>query len=154
MTKWIRRIRAAIGMGLIWGAAWGFAGFLLARISSLNSDVPFALLFAPLGFLSGVLFSGIIVVIEGRRQFERMSLPRFAGWGALTGLLLTGIFVSGAAFRAESLGVGVVALAIVPTLAGAICAVGSLALARQSDRRQFRSAHHDENEADVERREI
>ena len=34
MTKWGRRIRGAIGMGLTWAAAGFGAGVLLARVSS------------------------------------------------------------------------------------------------------------------------
>ena len=99
MKKWGRRIRAAIGMGLTWAAAWFGAGILLARVPGFYSDLPFALVFAPLGFLTGIIFSGILVGIEGRRGFDRTSLSRFAGWGAASGLLLSGIFVVGAALR-------------------------------------------------------
>src|SRR5919202_673201 len=83
-----RRIRGVIGMGLAWGAAWFGAGILVARVPGFYSDLPFALLFAPFGFVTGIIFSGILVVIEGRRRFDRMSLSRFAGWGAVSGLLL------------------------------------------------------------------
>ena len=103
MTKWGRRIRAAIGMGLTWGAAWFGASIMLARVPGFNSDVPFALLFAPLGFATGVIFSGILVAIERRRNFDRVSLSRFAAWGAVSGLLLSGIFVVAAALRGGSL---------------------------------------------------
>ena len=103
MKKWGRRIRAAIGMGLTWGAAWFGAGILLARVPGFYSDLPFALLFAPLGFVTGIIFSGILVGIEGRRGFDRTSLARFAGWGAASGLLLSGIFVVGAALRGGGL---------------------------------------------------
>src|SRR5436853_234966 len=99
MKKWGRRIRGAIGMGLAWAAAGVGAGTLLARVPGFSSDLPFALLFAPLGFFVGIIFSAILVVIEGRRGFDRMSLSRFAAWGAASGLLLTGIFVAGAALR-------------------------------------------------------
>lgn len=61
-------------MGLTWGAAWFGAGILLARVPSFYSDLPFALLFAPLGVVSGIIFSGILVVIEGSGRFDRMSL--------------------------------------------------------------------------------
>ena len=97
MENWGRRILAAIGMGLIWGAAWSGAGALLARVPGFYSDLPFPLLFAPLGFVTGIIFSGILVGIERRRRFDRVSLSRFAGWGAVSGLLLSGIFVVSAA---------------------------------------------------------
>ena len=48
MTNSGQRIRGAIGMGFTWGAAWFGAGILLARVPGFDSDVPFAILFAPL----------------------------------------------------------------------------------------------------------
>lgn len=73
-------------MGLRWGAAWFGAGLVLARVPGFFSDVPFAILFPPLGFVTGVVFSGILVGIEGGRGSDRASLPRFAGWGMASAL--------------------------------------------------------------------
>ena len=126
MKKWGRRIRGAIGMGLAWGAAGFGAGILLARVSSFDVDLPFALLFAPLGFFAGIIFSGILVVIEGGRGFDRMSILRFAGWGAVSGLLLSGIFVVGAALRGEALWGEFLVFGPVLATASAVCAAGSL----------------------------
>jgi hypothetical protein len=137
MKKWGRRIRAAIGMGLTWGAAWFGAGILLARVPGFYSDLPFALLFAPLGFVTGIIFSGILVVIEGRRRFDRMSLSRFAGWGAVSGLLLSGIFVVGAALRGGALWGEFLVFGPPLAMASAVCAAGSLAVARRADRREL-----------------
>lgn len=137
MERWARRIRAAIGMGLTWGAAWFGAGILLARVPGFHSDVPFALLFAPLGFVTGIIFSGILVAFEGRRGFDRISLPRFAGWGAVSGLLLSGLSAVGAALGGEALGGGVLVFGSVLALAGAVCAAGSLALARRAEWREL-----------------
>ena len=104
MQQWWRRIRAAIGMGLTWGAAWFGAGTLLARVPGLSSDLPFALLFAPLGFLSGIVFSGILLVMEGRRGLDRMSLSRFAGWGAGVACCCRGSSSSARPFEGEACG--------------------------------------------------
>ena len=147
MNKWGRRIRGAIGMGLTWGAVGFGAGSLLARVSSFDIDLPFPLLFAPLGFFSGIIFSGILVVIEGGRGLDRMSLPRFAGWGAVSGLLLTGIFVVGAAIRGESLWGEFLVFGPGLAIAGAVCAAGSLALARRAERRELRGPGGDPAEA-------
>jgi hypothetical protein len=143
MKKWGRRIRAAIGMGLTWGAAWSGAGALLARVPGFYSDLPFALLFAPLGFVTGIIFSGVLVVIEGRRRFDRMSLSRFAGWGAVSGLLLSGIFVVAAALRGASLWGEFLVFGPPLAVASAFCAAGSLALARRAERRELRGASGD-----------
>jgi hypothetical protein len=137
MKSWWRRIRAAIGMGLTWGAVWFGAGALLARVPGFYSDVPFALLFAQLGFVTGIIFSGILVVIEGRRRFDGMSLSRFAGWGAVSGLLLSGIFVVGAALRGATVWGEFLLFGPPLAMASAVCAAGSLALARRAQRQEL-----------------
>src|SRR4051794_15927569 len=130
MRKWLRRIRGAIGMGLTWAAAWFAVGFVPRWVLGIESDLPFPLLFGGLGFIAGVTFSGLLVLTEGRRRFEQLSLPRFAGWGAVGGLLLSALFVRGASLgRSE-----VAAITTTLTLACAVCASGSLALARRAVR--------------------
>jgi hypothetical protein len=134
MSKWLRRIRGAIGMGLTWAAAWFAAGMALLLVVGFGAaDVPFPLGFGLLGFLAGITFSGVLGLIEGRRRFDQMSLPRFALWGATGGLVFSGIFVSVA-----SLGVGaLLVLGPVFALAGAGGAAGSLALARVAEDRDL-----------------
>jgi hypothetical protein len=143
-------------MGLAWAAAGFGAGILVARVSSFNPDLPFALLFAPLGFLAGIIFSGILV-IGGRRGFDRMSLSRFAGWGAVSGLLLSGIFVVGAALRGETLWGEFLVFGPGLAVASAVCAAGSLALARRAERRELPGPSADPGEAELiedEKREL
>ena len=143
MRKWLRRIGGAIGMGFTWAAAWFAAGLVPRWLFGFNTDVPFPLVFGVLGFIAGVTFSWLLVLTEGRRRFDQMSLPRFAGWGALAGFLLSALFA-----RAASLGWGDV-LAIAPafTLASAVCASGSLALARRAERRELSDIHGDRAKA-------
>lgn len=128
MRTWLRRIRGALGMGVTWGAVWSAAGLVLAVVTRFQADAPFPLIFGVLGFAAGVIFSALLTLTEGRRGIDRMSLPRFAAWGAAGGLLLSAVFS-----RAASLEWGDV-LAIVPAfmLASAVCASGSLALARRA----------------------
>ena len=157
MKRWWPRIRAAIGMGLIWGAAWFGAGILLARVPGFYSDLPFALLFAPLGFLTGIIFSGILVGIERRRGFDRTSVSRFAGWGAASGLLLSGIFVAGAALRGGSAWGEFLVFGPPLAIASAVCAAGSLAVARRGERRELPgdSGHPADAElSEAEQREV
>ena len=128
MQPWLRRVRGAIGMGVAWGAAWSVVGGVPRWMFGFNTDAPFPLIFGVLGFVAGVTFAAILMVAERRRGFDRMSLPRFAAWGAVGGLLLSALFT-----RAASLEMGDV-LMIAPTfeLASALCASGSLALARRA----------------------
>lgn len=133
MRNWLRRIRGAIGMGFTWAAAWFVAGGVPRWVFGFKTDVPFPVVFGVLGFVAGVTFSGVLVLAEGRRRFEQMSVPRFAGWGAVGGLLLSALFA-----KAASLGWGDV-LMIAPTfaVASAVCASGSLALARRPVQREL-----------------
>src|SRR5258706_9416619 len=96
MRKWLRRIRGALGMGVTWAAAWFAAGFVPRWVFGVDADLPFPLLFGALGFIAGATFSGLLVLTEGRRSLDQLSLPRVAGWGAIGGVLLSALFVGGA----------------------------------------------------------
>lgn len=141
MSKWVRRIRGAVGMGLIWGMAWFAAGMILLFIVGFGAaDVPFPLFFGLLGFLAGVIFAAILGIVEGRRRFDQMSIPRFAIWGGVGGFLL-------AAVMAVIVGATVFpVLAPIFALSGAGCAAGSLALARMAEDRQLLGAGIDVGE--------
>ena len=129
----LRRIRGAIGMGLTWAAAWGVAGMVPRWLFGFNTDVPFPIVFGALGFMAGIAFSVVLMVFEGRRNFDQMTLPRFAAWGGLSGLLLSAVFA-----RLASLGASDV-FVIAPTfvVACAACASGSLALAKRAKMREL-----------------
>jgi hypothetical protein len=128
MKNVLRRIRGAIGIGFTWAVAWSLVGLVPRWVFGFNADVPFPLVFGVLGFFAGVTFSAVLMLSEGRRKFDQMSVPRFAAWGAMGGLLLAAGFAG-----AASLGWADV-LMIAPTFAAAsaICASGSLALARRA----------------------
>jgi hypothetical protein len=133
MQKLLRRVRGAIGMGLAWGLAWGGAGIVMAVVTRFTADVPFPLFFALLGFIAGVIFSVILALTAGRRSFDQMSLPRFATWGAVGGLAMSAFFA-----RAASLDWGdLLMVASIFVIASAVCAAGSLALARRGQRARF-----------------
>jgi hypothetical protein len=149
VKKWLRRIRAAIRMGLTWALAWFGAGMillvgLLLLTGSTGADVPYPLGFGAFGFLAGTAFSGVLGIAEGRRRFDQMSLPRFAGWGAAGGLLLSAIFVFVAALLGDNTPLNNLAVvAPVFTLAGAGSAAGMLALARRAEDRELLDASAD-----------
>jgi hypothetical protein len=131
MRTWLQRLRGALGMGVMWAVAWAAAGGVPRWVFGIETDAPLPLIFGLFGFTAGLMFSGILALAERRRRFDQMSLARFAGWGAMGGLLLSALFAG-----ATSLGWGDV-LALAPTLAlaSAFCASGSLALARREVRR-------------------
>ena len=90
-----------------------------------------------MGFVGGAIFSVVLGIAEGRRRFDEMSLPRFAAWGALGGLLLSGLMTidAGTFTLAQLLEMGVTGI-----LMGAGSAAGSLALARRAEDRELLEA--------------
>lgn len=126
-------------MGLTWAVAWFGAGMVLLLIVGPDAaDVPFPLGFGFIGFLAGVTFSGVLGTVAGRRRFDQLSIPRFAGWGGLGGILLSVVFVLAAGLAGDV----ILVLAPVFGLSSAATAAGSLALARMADR-QFLDAGAD-----------
>lgn len=139
MGKWLQRIRGALGIGLTWGFAWGAAGALLMAITRFKADAPFPLIFTVLGFVAGIIFAVLLALTAGRRRFDQMSVKRFAGWGAMGGVLLSAVFGKAASLEWGDL------LAITPTLAAAaaVCAAGSLIAARRASGRELSKVRHD-----------
>ncbi len=148
MKKWLKRIRGAVGMGLTWAVAWGCAGAILRIVAGVITGGPIAAasgslvaglalasaVFGVMGFIGGTAFSVVLGIAERRRTFDEMSLPRFASWGTLGGLLLLMPFVliGWAPVTLETAAIiGVLALL------GGGCASGSLALARRADDREL-----------------
>lgn len=98
MTRWTKRLRAAIGMGATWAVTWVAAGLAIGISSVLVPSLPWNAFFeifdAPLpalalpGVIGGALFSLVLGVAGRKRRFEELSLPVFTAWGALGGVLL------------------------------------------------------------------
>ena len=134
VKKFLRRVRGAVGMGLTWALAWFVAGVALFLVVGPDAaDVPFPIGFGMFGFLAGATFSAVLGLVEGRRRFDQMSLPRFALWGGVGGLLLSGAFILAAGLRGDL----ILVLGPVFALSSAASAAGSLALARRADDREL-----------------
>lgn len=146
MKRWLRRARGAFGMGLAWALAGMFVGGLIELIDNiLPGALPMAsrvdmwpqTLAIP-GFLGGVVFSVVLGIVGSHRRFGELSIPRFAAWGAVAGLLLGGLAM---AIGAPAVFIGIT------TLGSAIAASGSLALARMAERRELLDVSADVAEA-------
>ena len=159
MQNWLRRLRGAVGMGLVWAAGWAGAGILIGVASILLPFLPWDSFFrvfdAPLpalawpGFVGGVLFSLVLGLGARRRRFHELSLPRFTAWGAVGGLLLSFVPVTMGALGLLTPGPGVnlwklTAVISVPfTLLSAVSAAASLMLARKGERKASIGAGED-----------
>ena len=143
MRSWLKRIRAAIGVGLTWAVGWGLSGglmWLIMTAAEYGFDVALFLgrQYAVVGFLGGVTFSALLRLTEGRRRFDELRIPRFAVWGALGGFLIgagySGVLtvLFGGGFDAAT-----GQFVAITTLFGAGSAAGSLSIARLADDRQL-----------------
>jgi len=164
MKKWLKRIRGALGMGLSWAVGWSAIGAVFGlvyffRVIGVGSELSLGVfmasyirIFATLGFFGGAIFSTVLRLTEGRHRFDELSLPRFAAWGALGGLLLGVIALTGALgpvplVLGRVMGPMDFLVAGVATLLGAGSAAGSLALARRADDREL--LEHGADVADI-----
>lgn len=129
MQTWIRRIRAALAMGLTWGLAWGFIGGMIELLSNLAPGLqwPYAVDMWPQtlaipGFLCGAVFGLVLTFAAGRRRFDELSVPGFAALGAVAGAAL-GLVTGAPLFILAPL-----------TLMSAASAASTLAVARTAQR--------------------
>lgn len=95
MKNWLRNIRDAIGVGLLWAVAWAPVGVLIGAIVDPDEsmDEPWVAVGAFPGFLCGVLFITLLRLAEDRGRRNELSLPRAAACGAVSGLLVPVLFV-------------------------------------------------------------
>ena len=141
MKKWLKRIRAAVLMGLTWAVVWLPLGPLLGLILDPDGtmDEPWLLVGVYPGFLAGVMFSMVLGIAARHRRLQELSVKKVAGWGAIAGLLIGSIpFVLG------DQGPNVERVWLLPlvvissvTLLSAVSAAGSLVLARKSETREL-----------------
>ncbi|HEU4996016.1 MAG TPA: hypothetical protein VFT29_14430 [Gemmatimonadaceae bacterium] len=152
MNRWLRRVRGAVGMGLTWAVGWALVGLMIGLTSRLLPGLPwwnsfFRFFDAPLpalavpGFVGGALFSVVLGIAGRRRRFSELSLPRFAAWGALGGLLLGLVPATMVTLGLATLAPGLdlwrlTGIISVPcTLLSAASASGQLLLARKAEKR-------------------
>ena len=147
MKKWLRRIRGAVGMGLTWAAGWTLVVVLMGVTTILLPGTGLELIFEAAddelmivmmlpAFSGGVVFSTVLGIAGRRRRFDELSLPQFAAWGAIGGLLLS--LIPAAALAEGTAGVAQAALiAATVTLLSAVSASGTLMLARMAEDREL-----------------
>jgi hypothetical protein len=139
MNTWVKRLRGALGMGLIWAAGGVAIGGLIELLDNvLPAGLPITsrvdmwpqTLAIP-GFFGGLIFAVVLMIAGGRSRLEELSMPRFAAWGAIAGLLMGGV--------AMSIGAPVAFLGIT-ALVGAAAGSSYLLLARRAERQELLTA--------------
>ncbi len=103
----LRRIRAVVITGLLWGLVWlpvgaavGFVQYQRGGLIDVLSPPPgimlrviaqFTLQWGFLGFINGALFAVLLAIAERGRTLATLSVRRVAFWGALGTLVLPAV---------------------------------------------------------------
>ncbi|HSC14725.1 MAG TPA: hypothetical protein VLI71_06380 [Gammaproteobacteria bacterium] len=140
---WPRHIRRAFLTALTWGVLWAPLGVITGMIWDPNDsmDEPWIALGAYPGFLCGLTFCAMLAIADGRRRLDELSRSRAAAWGALAGLLVMVLPMTGLLGTPNT---GhpfwqwrfMIVAAVV--LLSSISAVGSVLLARTANKRELR----------------
>ena len=96
MKKWLIRIGRAAMMGLAWAVAWAPLAVVIGTmiVDSDNSmDEMWALAGIYPGFLCGAVFFAVLGIAERHRKLDELPLSRVGAWGAVSGLLVGGLWV-------------------------------------------------------------
>ena len=143
MTEWLKRIRGAMGIALVWGAVWAAVGALNAVVAPAALD---GLWVGPPigvfpGVVGGLLFSALLAIAAYGRRLYELSLAEVGAFGGLVGLFL-GVMPLAINKPPEQYPVWMVAGVVIGslTLMGAVSGAGSLALARKAQRLPAASA--------------
>jgi hypothetical protein len=150
MNGLLRRLRGLIGTGVTWSIPWGllnglFSGALTylyyplpepSRLSvAIQAAITNGIAGAIAGFATGTVFSLVLMVAERRGTISSLRMGRFAAWGATAGglaaITLVGLFGPGSWAGASLLTAGITVG--VSAGMGAVCATGSLAIARSGN---------------------
>ena len=90
MKEWMSGIRGTALMILLWIVGWGLGiGGIMELIDPDGKiqDVWPTVLAVP-GFIGGIIFAALLAIFERGRGFDKISLFRFALWGAVTGIVI------------------------------------------------------------------
>ena len=112
-------------VGIVALAFWLFGGAPLGAVAVA------VLRSAPICFIIGLAFSGLVALLAQGRMFEKLSIKLFAALGAVVGFALFMLMGLGGAFEAWSATDGIVNLLLL-TSVGAGGAAATLALARKT----------------------
>lgn len=125
MKKWMSGIRGAVLMTVLWIIGWGlgFGGIMEAFIDpdgKIGDVWPTAL--AIPGFIGGIVFSALLLIVERSSSFDEVPLVRFALWGAVTGIVLGLLTIPAEVGDVSPGAAGMIGIA---TALGIVAAIGS-----------------------------
>lgn len=158
MKTFLRRLRGIGGIALTWSLIWAGLGaaivigrlvlygspFVVTRPAILTTALTVAAVYGIYGFEVGMLFGSVLALAERRRTIEQLNAWRIAGWGAVAGaavpLATTAlVLLSGGGRFADTVSTSIIAASL-----GAMCASGTLKIARAGSSERLRGPMGDQ----------
>jgi len=144
MRRGLQLVRGIIGTGVAFAIGGGAILGLIGGTLSLLGGPPIRAVLATaargsvLGFMIGVVFSGLLALVARGQSFASLKLSRFAGLGGAIGIFAWLLMGVNGAFHAWSLDTAIMNFVLL-TLMGAGSATAILVVARRSGRTAERS---------------
>ena len=144
MGTLLRKLRAALGIGSIWGIAAGAVGTILGGLTGLptgaflSSALVFGVGAGITGLVLGAGFAGLLSVMEGRRTLDELTANRAALWGFVVGVavpLVAGVVGIAAGGAGLPIGLQLATIAAVASSYGTVTAglaAATVSLAKRS----------------------
>ena len=129
--KLLRKLKAALGIGSLWGIAaspigMALGAWLLPTGSVLSSALLFGAYTGGAGLTLGVGFGALLSVMEGRRTLDELTPSRAALWGFVVGAAVT---IVGTLAVTSLMGVGIAASGLGIPVAVQLTAIAAGAVA-------------------------
>ena len=92
MSKILRSLRGLLGIGLTWGIVWAAVmiavGMIIEVVDPDSIDpgeepIVLGAVVGLVGFISGLVFGGLLSIAERQKTISDLSLSRVAMWGIL-----------------------------------------------------------------------
>ncbi|MCC6242518.1 MAG: hypothetical protein IT353_06730 [Gemmatimonadaceae bacterium] len=142
VVRGLKKIRGAISLTVLWSVAWMVLGSILVVV--FPSEHPLLSGRVTIGAMKywGIwgAFAGLVyascLALEQAHTFREISRRRGLLWGALSGMVVPlGLTLGSLVISDRGLGLYHVFLLLKFSLAGAVCGIGTLAIARRADTR-------------------
>lgn len=92
MSKILRSLRGLLGIGLTWGIVWAAVMIAVGMITEVvdpdsidpgEEPIVLGAMVGLVGFISGLVFGGLLSIAERQKTISDLSLSRVAMWGIL-----------------------------------------------------------------------
>ena len=144
MTRFLRRLRGLLGVGITWGTLWAAIGAGVGVVVGLvfpdawdgaNPIVEWAIGMGLYGLVSGLGFGLFLSLRDGRKTILELSMRRAVLWGVLGAVAVPLLFGALGTFETGTTVADVLGAVLVTGTLGGIFAPASIGMAKRAELR-------------------